>query len=392
MLVATRAGEAGAYLGLVPAHLAETGETLALRTQVREFVRSQIVSGAIEPSIDAWLMGWDRDFTLRVAERGWIGMTVPTEYGGQGRTFQERFVVTEELLAAGAPTAAHWIADRQMAPALLRFGTEEQKHSYLPGICAGRLSFAIGMSEPDSGSDLASIRTRAHRVVGGWRLTGTKVWSSGAHLAQTMVVLARTEAPDPKARHAGLSQFLLDLDAASVEIRPVRSMTGGAHFNEVVLGDVFVPDKRVLGQVGAGWEQVTAELSHERSGPERFLSTFPLVEALAGLAQERDVDAAALGRQVARIAGLHHMSMAVSGALQAREQVDAAAAMVKVIGTSAEGDVVELAEAHGVRPRAAGDQAERLLAEAALRRPGFTIRGGTNEILRGTLARSLGMR
>ncbi|HEX3310986.1 MAG TPA: acyl-CoA dehydrogenase family protein [Streptosporangiaceae bacterium] len=165
-----------------------------LRAQVREFLAAERKSGAWTPRADVWLSGWDERFSKELGRRGWLGMTIPVEYGGHGATPLERYVVTEELLAAGAPVAAHWVADRQIGPTLLRFGTEEQRRRYLPGIAAGEVYFGIGMSEPDSGSDLASVRTRAEKVDGGWALTGTKVWTSGAHRARTCGCRAGTSA------------------------------------------------------------------------------------------------------------------------------------------------------------------------------------------------------
>lgn len=359
-----------------------------LRREVRRFLAEQLAAGAFKPSVDAWLCGWDENFTASLAKQGWLGMTVPVHYGGHGRSFQERFVVTEELLAAGAPVAAHWIADRQIVPSLLKYGTEEQKSEFLPRIARGECFFGIGMSEPDSGSDLASVRTRAVRVDGGWSITGTKVWTSGAHRAHAFIVLARTEPVDPSHRHAGLSQFIVDLRTPGVDVRPIISMNGGHHFNEVVLDEVFVPDAMVFGEIGQGWTQVTSELSFERSGPERFLSTFPLL----AFALENTSDDAELGRLVARVAGLHHMSTAVAGALERGENPDVPAAVVKVLGTTVEGDIADYAD------RQTGDDAPRdpewahLVATAVDQRPGFTLRGGTNEVLRGVIARGLGMR
>lgn len=374
---------------LVPSASIDTEATEDLRFEVREFLGEQRAAGAFAPSVDAWLTGWDENFTAALAARGWLGMTVPPEYGGPGRSFLERFVVTEELLAAGAPVAAHWIADRQIVPSLLKYGTEQQKSEFLPRIVRGECFFGIGMSEPDSGSDLASVRTRAERVDGGWSLTGTKVWTSGAHRAHAFIVLARTAAVDPAHRHAGLSQFIVNLRAPGVEIRPIISMNDAHHFNEVILDTAFVPDAMVLGEIGNGWQQVTSELAFERSGPERFLSTFVLLAAcadrMASNAIPRDPK---LGRLVARIAGLHQMSTAVAGALERHEPADLAAAVVKVLGTTAEGDVAEFADLQD-----SPDSVFAGLVRAAVdQRPGFTLRGGTNEVLRGIVARGLGMR
>jgi alkylation response protein AidB-like acyl-CoA dehydrogenase len=364
-----------------------------LRAEVRGFLADQLAAGAFTPSIDSWLCGWDESFTASLAKQGWLGMTVPVHYGGHGRSFQERFVVTEELLAAGAPVAAHWIADRQIVPSLLKYGTEEQKSEFLPRIVAGECFFGIGMSEPDSGSDLASVRTRAVRVDGGWSITGTKVWTSGAHHAHAFIVLARTEPVDPSHRHAGLSQFIVDLHAPGVDVRPIISMNGGHHFNEVVLDEVFIPDAMVFGEIGRGWTQVTSELSFERSGPERFLSTFPLLARSVehSVAQDESADGE-MGRLVARVAGLHHMSTAVAGALERGENPDVPAAVVKILGTTVEGDIADFADRQTGDDAATEAEWAHLVATAVDQRPGFTLRGGTNEVLRGVIARGLGMR
>lgn len=375
---------------LVPAVAGDPHALDELRLQVRRFIAEEQRAGRVGRYADSWLTGWDEDFSRALAARGWIGMTVPVEYGGHGRSHQERFVVTEELLAAGAPVGAHWIADRQIVPSLLKYGTEVQKRNFLPAIAKGECYFGIGMSEPDSGSDLASVRTKAEQVDGGWHVSGAKVWTSGAHLAHAFICLARTAPVDPAHRHDGLSQFIVDLRAPGVDIRPIVSMNGKHHFNEVILDGVFVPDDMVFGAVGDGWRQVTSELSFERSGPERFLSTFPLLAAVAGHmadgALPRHTD---LGRHVARIAGLHQMSLAVAGALERHEPADTAAAVVKVLGTATEGDIADFADLLGD----VDDDAYRaMLADAVVQRPGFTLRGGTNEILRGVIARGLGMR
>ncbi|EWT07191.1 acyl-CoA dehydrogenase [Intrasporangium chromatireducens Q5-1] len=378
---------------LVPPVVTEGPDLTKLRLEVRAFLDDQVADGRFVPHVDTWLTRWDREFTRELGRRGWLGMTIPTEYGGHGRTFLERFVVTEELLVVGAPVAAQWVADRQIGPSLLRHGTEEQKRAFLPRIASGDLVFGIGMSEPDAGSDLAGVRTRGERVDDGWRLTGTKVWTSGAHEADAFFVLARTAQPDPADRHAGLSQFIVDLRAPGVEIRPILSMGGDHHFNEVHLDGVFVPDERVLGQVGEGWRQVTSELGFERSGPERFLSTFQLLaEAASAMDEGRLPQDVGLGRHVARVAALHQMSFAVATALEAHAEADVAAAVVKVLGTTSEGDIADYVDTLTATGWVEDEELYRLLHAAILQRPGFTLRGGTNEILSGVIARGLGLR
>lgn len=378
---------------LLPRVRAEAPALRRLRDEVREFLAEQRATGAFTPTADSWLTAWDEDFSRALGARGWLGMTLPQEYGGHGRSFEERFVVTEELLAAGAPVAAHWIADRQSAQSILRFGNEKQKQKYLPGIARGEVYFAIGMSEPESGSDLASVRTRAVRVEGGWSVSGSKVWTSGAHRADAFIVLVRSAPLDTAHRHAGLSQFIIDFDQSGVDVRPIVSMNGSHHFNEVFLEDVFVPDDMVLGEPGDGWMQVTSELGFERSGPERLLSTFPL---LSGLVDEaRDGNALAspdIGRAVARTVGLRKMSSAVAGALERREPADVSAALVKTVGTTAEGDIAELADSLIGDDTAVSAEFAAQVQRAVDQRPGFTLRGGTNEVLRGVIARGLGLR
>ena len=333
----------------------------------------------------------DPEFSRALAAQGWVGMSIPREYGGAGASTVERFVVVEELLAAGAPIAAHWIAERQTAPALLRFGTEEQRRWFLPRIAAGECFFSLGMSEPDAGSDLASVRTTATRVEGGWRVDGTKVWTTNAHLNHFFVVLCRTSAAEN--RHAGLSQLIVDLSSPGVTVSPIPLIDGELHVNEVVLDGVHVPDERVLGEVGQGWTQVTAELAHERSGPDRYLSVLGLLRAF--LAERgKDLDdsgAAALGRVAARLTSIRQLSLSVARALEQGEAPATEAALVKDVGTVFEQEVVEtMREVSGLEIDPEGATLfERLLAECVLNAPSWTLRGGTTEVLRGIAAKAL---
>jgi alkylation response protein AidB-like acyl-CoA dehydrogenase len=372
--------------------------TRELRREVRAFLGAEIERGSFRPQPDNWLGGVDPALSRALGSRGWLGMSYPRAYGGAGASALDRFVVTEELLAAGAPVAAHWIAERQMAPSILRWGSEEQKQRFVPGVVRGETYFAIGMSEPDSGSDLASVRTRAVAVEGGWRVNGSKIWTSNAHVSHYLMALVRTEPLDTHARHAGLSQLIIDLSAAGVTVRPIVSLDGAHHFNEVVLQDVFVPDADLLGTPGNGWTQCTSELALERSGPERVLSTLPLLtQWLAAVrAGERDADAhdrVVVGELVARLFVLRQMSLAVAAELAAGASPDVEAALVKELGTRFEGELTE--QVRRMTPYAtalAGSPLGSMLATAVLHTPGFTLRGGTNEVLRGVVARGLGLR
>ncbi len=333
----------------------------------------------------------DPEFSRALAARGWVGMAIPRVYGGAGASTVERFVVIEELLAAGAPIAAHWIAERQTAPALLRFGTEEQRRWFLPRIAAGECFFSLGMSEPDAGSDLASVRTTATRAEGGWRVDGTKVWTTNAHLNHFVVVLCRTSASQD--RHGGLSQLVVDLSSPGVSVSPIPLLDGEEHVNEVVLDGVHVPDERVLGEVGQGWAQVTAELAHERSGPDRYLSVLGLLRAFLAEhgADLDDASAAGFGRIAAQLWSIRQLSLAVARSLEQGEAPATEAALVKDIGTVFEQQVVETMRELAAREidPAASSLFERLLAECVLNAPSWTLRGGTTEVLRGIAAKAL---
>lgn len=360
-----------------------------LRTEVRAFLAIELPPGT-RPGLG--LGGrHDPEFSRRLAARGWVGMAIPTEYGGGGRTTVERFVVVEELLAAGAPITAHWVAERQTAPTLLTFGTEEQRRWFLPRIAAGECWFSLGMSEPDAGSDLAAVRTAATKVDGGWVLNGTKIWTSGAHLNHFFVVLCRTSPAED--RHHGLSQLIVDLGAPGLKVSPIRYLDGGHHFNEVVFDDVFVPDDRVLGEVGSGWRQVTSELAFERAGPDRYLSAFGLLKHFIA---ERggsfdDAQRAAVGRAAAKLWTIRQLSLAVARSLERGAAPAVEAALVKDIGTVYEQEVVEVLRyvaGQEIDPAGPG-MFGRLLAEAVQTAPAFTLRGGTTEVLRSIAAKGL---
>lgn len=369
-----------------------------LRLEVRQFLAEERRQGTFKPVADCWCAGIDTDFTRKLGQKGWIGVTWPKEYGGRELTALHRYVITEELLVAGAPVHAHWIADRQSGPLIMQSGTQAMKDSILPRIAAGTCYFALGLSEPNAGSDLAAVRTRAVEVDGGWSITGTKLWSSGAQVCEYMTVLARTDKLDEKNRHAGLTQFLVRLDSPGVSIRGIRDMSGVEHFNETNFTDVFVPADAVLGLVGDGWKQITGELAMERSGPERFLSTFVVLERaftrMAQLSSQDPHQATVMGRLAARIRALRSMSLGVTTLLQNGQSPDVEAAIVKDIGTRFEQELIDKLREFWpiIMAQGADDELQNLLSESLLRQPSFTLRGGTNEILKGIIARGLGLR
>lgn len=364
-----------------------------LRAEVRAFLATELAGRTPLQRTQTW-SGFDAEFSRRMGARGWIGMTWPKAYGGHERSALERYVVLEEMLAAGAPVAAHWIADRQSGPLILRYGTEAQRRAILPRVAAGTCFFCIGMSEPDSGSDLAAARTKAERVEGGWRVTGTKLWTTNAHHAQYMILLARTGASG--ARHEGLTQFVVDLATPGVTVKPIIDLAGAHHFNEVHFEDAFLADDAIVGNPGDGWKRVMGELAFERSGPERFLSSFILLTELVRVLGDHPSEAAqeAVGRLVGHLIILRRLSSSVAGMLQAGRDPALEAAIVKDLGAVFEQEIPDIVRrlVEGEPSLHADSALMQVLAWIILNGPSFSLRGGTREILRGIIARGLGLR
>ncbi len=372
-------------------------ETQALRAEVRAFIAEEIANGTINPAKGLDTETFNRDFSRRVGAQGWIGMTWPKKYGGQERSFLDRYVVTEEMRAVTAPTWAHFVADRQSGPVIMKYAPEELKMEILPQICKGELAFCIGMSEPGSGSDLFAASAKAERVDGGWTLNGTKVWTSNGHQADYMIGLFRTSPPTKDNRRHGLTQFLIKMNWDGISINPIYQMTNRHDFNEIVFEDVFVPDTHLLGEVDGAWKQATAELAYERSGPERFLETLYVLTALIDLVGEKPDtrEAEGIGRMVAQLHTLRRMSVSVAGMLEAGKEPVLEASIVKDVGTLWEQALP--ARARELAARAARESAnnpdfDEIVEYACLQAPKFTIQGGTTEILRGIIARGLGLR
>ena len=367
----------------------------ALRSEVRAFIRDALPAAPAHVRARSW-MGFDTEFSRALAARGWVGVTLPRQFGGAEFDAFSRYVLVEELLCAGAPVSAHWIADRQSGPLILRFGTAAQQAFYLPRICTARAFFCIGMSEPGAGSDLASVATRAQPTDDGWLLNGQKIWTTNAHQCDYMIALVRSSG-DKADRQAGLSQFIIDLKLPGITIRPIRDLSGDAHFSEVFFDNVRLAPDALVGKPGAGWEQVNAELAFERSGPERILSSFLLLEQWIGMVRKRDDPAAwatTIGRLATHLAVLRNMSISVTARLAQGESPVIEAALVKDLGTAFEQSIPSIIEAGlgAGGPLAGEPELLRALAYVGQMAPSFSLRGGTREILRGMIARGLGLR
>ncbi len=367
-------------------------EAETLRSEVRAFLETNLDNVPQEIKAETW-SGADPEFSKKVGKKGWIGLSWPKEHGGAGRSAMERYVVLEEMLVAGAPVGSHWVADRQSGPLIIRYGTPEQQEKLLPGILKGETSFCIGMSEPDSGSDLAALRTKADKKGDVYVVNGTKLWTSGAHRSHYMIALFRTSKEED--RHGGLTQFIVDLSLPGITIRPIIDLTGGHHFNEVIFEDAEVPVSMLIGKEGGGWNQVTAELALERSGPERYLSCYLLLKELIREFSDRNDNEGAteIGRQLSHLATLRQMSVSVAGMLNDGENPALEASVVKDLGTVFEQQLPNIAHRlMRVEPDSKGTDFQRYLAILTQTSPSFSLRGGTREILRGIIARGLGLR
>ena len=326
-----------------------------------------------------------------------MGITLPKAYGGGGRSAYARYVLVEEFLNFGAPVGSHWIADRQSGPLILKYGTEAQKIRYLPAICQGNAFFCIGMSEPNSGSDLASVRTHATRNEDGWLLNGQKIWTTNAHHCHFMIALVRTsgEATD---RQKGLSQLIVDLSLPGITIRPITDLSGDSHFCEVFFDNVQLSPDALIGAEGDGWDQVIAELAFERSGPERLYSSIVLFDewlAYIRTPQGHTPQAQRLaGKIVSQLAPLRAMSIAITEQLVRGESPVIEAALVKDLGTGVE-QYIPSAIADDLYSRNSSEiplELLRTLNYVTQVAPSYSLRGGTRDILRGMIARGLGLR
>ncbi|QUS41846.1 acyl-CoA dehydrogenase [Tardiphaga alba] len=368
-----------------------------LRKEVRAFLADEIAAGTFDPHRPVQEDADNREFSRRVGEKGWLGMTWPKKYGGHERSFLERYVVTEEMRVANAPVRRFFVADRQSGPVLLKYAPEHIKMDILPRICRGEICFSIGMSEPNSGSDLFAAKTKATKTDGGFLINGSKIWTTSAHIADYMIAIFRTSPPTKENRRHGLTQFLVNMKTPGIKVNPIDQITGQQEFNEVVFTDAFIPDDHMLGEIDGAWKQATSELAYERSGPERFLETYyTLTELVRAVGPEPDTRSAeGIGRLVAQLHTMRRMSVSVAGMLQAGKEPVVEASIVKDIGT-----VWEQQLPHRVRELAAfvDDNAsnhatlDEMLDFAIKTAPKLTIQGGTTEVLRGIIARGLGLR
>ena len=356
-----------------------TEAQLLLRDHAREVATAAVAKYG--RANDSWVSGYCREFALELAELGWIGMTWPTEVGGGGRATIDRLIVTEQLIGAGAPLAAMWFGDRQVGPSLLAFGTDEQRATYLPGILSGRDTWCIGMSEPNAGSDLASLSTTARRAGDRWVVSGQKIWTSFASKADHCYLICRTGGA---VGHAGISEIIVPMSTPGVEVGPIRDMIGNLSFCEVVFNDIEVPSGNLVGQEGGAFRQTMRQLDHERGGIDRLMSNYALYREAIERSDTRD---SVVRQQIASLetsfrVGRLMIYRAATGIEGGRS------AFTKAFCTEHEERVAAfLARAAGASMMECSDVARAVCSAASYR-----ISGGTAEILRNIMAeRVLGL-
>jgi len=382
-----------------------TEEQEKFRREIRDFLEGEIKQGLWEPVSDCWIMGHDPEFSKRVSAKGWIGLTWPKEHGGQGRSHIDRLVLTEEMLRYGAPAACHWFADRQVGGSLLAYGTEEQKREILPEIIKGEAWVGLGMSEPEAGSDLASLQTRAVEDGDYYVIDGQKVWTSGGKYINWLYIVARTDPEAPKAR--GISEFFFPADLPGITINPIVDITGGVHFNEVFFDGVRIPKNCLMGEKNKGFYQILHQLDFERSGVERLMGNYVLFDAILKYVKETEEDGKPLSKdplirnklaqlrvefEIGRLL-IYRVALVMEGGRAPNVE----AAMAKTYATQFEqrlaSAAIEILGLYGQLHRESKWAPIGGLAyHSYLSSKGYSLQAGTSEILKNVLAmRKLGL-
>ena len=358
-----------------------TNDQIALRDQARQVASSAVARfGRFN---DSWINGFHQQFAREMATLGWIGMTWPTEFGGGGRPPIDRLIVGEELIAAGAPLAALWFADRQMGPTLIKYGRQDQQEAFLPKMLSGETTWCIGMSEPDAGSDLAGLKTSAVLDGDEYVINGQKIWTSFGEVANYCYLICRTRAEGPP--HAGISEIIVPMDSPGIEVRPIQDLTTNRHFCEVFFTDVRVPASNLVGGEGAAFKQTMAQLEHERGGIDRLVSN----HALYLMARERaDTTDPVVRQEIAALESGYRIGRILVAREVLRQAPAGFSAATKCFCTEHEFRVAEFVWRTFGAAAMIWDDVTRGLCYA----PAYTIMGGTSNVMRNILGeRVLGL-
>ena len=382
-----------------------TPEQESLRHDVRSFLEQELSEGRWKPQCDAWIQGFDPDFTKRVAAHGWIGLTWPKQYGGQERSFVDRLIVTDEMLRYGAPAALHWFADRQIGGGILRYGNEEQRQQYLPMIIRGEMYVGLGMSEPEAGSDLASLITKAEEQDDCFLVNGQKTWTSGGSFINYIDLFARTDFQ--AAKHKGITEFLVPMNLPGISRVPMVDITGTEAWNDVFFDNVRVPKKCLLGERNKGFYHVVEELAYERGGMERLMGNYPLYDALRRFTSTRKKEGRPLIEEprVRTLMSELEVEFEVGRLLMYRaasvmdegRPPTVEASTSKVFGTNFEQRLANtameiLGPYGGLTSGSPHGVVDGLAVHSYLASKGYSLQAGSTEVLKGIIAsRGLGM-
>ncbi len=332
---------------------------------------------------DSWINGFSTQFAAVMAEEGWIGMGWPKEHGGGARPPIERVIVAEEMIGQGAPIAAMWFADRQMGPTLIAYGTADQQAEYLPDMLAGKTTWCIGMSEPDSGSDLASLKTSADRQGDDFVINGQKVWTSFGEVADYCYLICRTASDGPP--HRGISEVVVPMDTPGIEVRPITDMTTNRHFCEVYFTDVRVPVENLVGVEGNAFKQTMVQLEHERGGIDRLVSNRALYDYALTKADKADP---VVRQEIAKLETGYRLGRLLVYREVLRQAPKGFSAATKAYCTEHQIRVADFAaEVLGAEALLDDDWTKEIVYG-----PAYTIMGGTSDIMRNILGeRVLGL-
>ncbi len=380
-------------------------EQQKFRQEVRDFLEEELRKGTFKPSCDAWIQGYSPEFTKKVAQKGWIGLTWPKEYGGQGRSYIDRLILTEEMLRYGAPAACHWFADRQIGGSILRYGTEEQKREILPKIVAGEAYVGLGMSEPEAGSDIASLRTRATEEGDHYIIDGQKMWTSCGMFMNYIYLVARTDPEAPK--HKGISEFIFETNLPGITITPTIDITGSTAWAEVFFDGVRIPKKCLIGEKNRGYYQMLNQLDYERAGLERLMGNYPLFDAIIQFVKETKRNGKPLAQETLIRQKLAQLQVEfdigrlliyrVVMVMEEGRAPNVEAAMAKAYSTAFEQHLAKIAmEILGLYGQLLAESKWAPILGMAphsyLASTGYSLQAGTSEILRNVVAsRGLGL-
>ena len=374
-----------------------TDDQEQFRSQIRSFLDVELADRANRPDMSE---GFSKSFSKKLAGRGWIGMAWPQEYGGKGLSPIERLIFTEEMVTRQAPTGYHFVAERQMGPSIIVNGTEDQRREHLPKIINAEESWAIGMSEPGAGSDLASVQTRAVRDGDEYVVNGQKIWTSSAHLADMIWLVTRTDPDAPK--HRGISILIVDMKSPGVSVRPLVNMGNQHHFNEVYFDNVRVPRQNLVGEENRGWYVTAGNLDFERSGIERIATSGLLFTEVMTYAKTLKGDPR-FGRLRTELAERYLelqtgrlLAYRVAWQLSKNQLPNYEASMSKVFGTEwtqrMTNTAMHMIATFGLADRPGAETLRARIINGYLNAISLTIAGGTSEIQRNIIAtRGLGL-